>query len=71
MKTIVRIIGSVVLILALAYFGLMYLNNHGFISGNFSAFLTKLSINFKNIGDDTKDFLNEEGLLPTQTPLQE
>lgn len=68
MKSIARLIGTIVLVLAIVYVGLMFLNNKGFISGNFSAFLTKLSINFKNISDDTQDFLQEEGFLSSPSP---
>jgi len=67
-KFVARVIGIAVLILVLAYFGLMYLNDRGFITGNFSAFLTKLSINVQNIGDDTQEFLTDEGIWPTAAP---
>ena len=71
MKFVARIIGVAVLILAVVYFGLMYLNERGFLFGNLSEFMTKLSINVRNIEDDTQQFLTDEGILPTATPLGE
>ena len=71
MKTIARIVGTVVIIVALVYLGLVYLNNHGFISGDFSDFLFKISGNLGAIRDDTEDFLRDQGYISTPPPTAE
>ena len=68
MKSLMRFIGTVVVILVLAGFVLFKLNEKGFLSGNLSKFITDMTDHVMGIKNDTEDFLHEEGyLLPTAT----
>ena len=68
MKSLMRFIGTVVVIVALAGFVLFKLNEKGFLSGNLSRWITVMSEHIVGIKNDTETFLHEEGyLLPTAT----
>ena len=68
MKSLMRFIGTVVVILVLAGFVLFKLNEKGFLSGNLSQWITVMTEHVMGIKNDTEDFLHEEGyLLPTAT----
>ena len=68
MKSLMRFIGTVVVIVALAGFVLFKLNEKGFLSGNLSEWITVMTEHITGIKNDTEDFLHEEGyLLPTAT----
>ena len=68
MKSLMRFIGTVVVIAILAGFVLFKLNEKGFISGNLSHWVTVMSEHITGIKNDTENFLHEEGyLLPTAT----
>ena len=68
MKSVMRFIGTVVVVLALAAFVLFKLNEKGFLSGNLSNWITEMTYHVMGIKNDTEDFLHEEGyLLPTAT----
>ena len=68
MKSLMRFIGTVVVILVLAGFVLFKLNEKGFLSGNLSRWITVMTEHITGIKNDTEDFLHEEGyLLPTAT----
>ena len=68
MKSIMRFIGTVVVVLALAGFVLFKLNEKGFLSGNLSKWIYVMTEHIVGIKDSTEDFLHEEGyLLPTAT----
>lgn len=68
MKSLMRFIGTVVVILVLAGFVLFKLNERGFLSGNLSRWITVMTQHIVGIKNDTEDFLHEEGyLLPTAT----
>ncbi len=71
MKTLLRAIGSLVVVICLAAFVLFKLNEKGFISGSLSAWVTSITAHVMGIKDETKDFLEEEGItLPTARPAQ-
>lgn len=71
MKTLLRAIGSLVVVICLAAFVLFKLNEKGFISGNLAAWVTSVTEHVMGIKDETKDFLEEEGItLPTARPAQ-
>ena len=68
MKSLMRFIGTVVVIAVLAGFVLFKLNEKGFLSGNLSEWITVMTEHVMGIKNDTEDFLHEEGyLLPTAT----
>jgi len=68
MKSLMRFIGIVVVIVVLAGFVLYHLNIRGFISGNLSEWVTVMTEHITGIKNDTEEFLHEEGyLLPTAT----
>ena len=68
MKSLMRFIGTVVVIAVLAGFVLFKLNEKGFLSGNLSEWITVMTELVMGIKNDTEDFLHEEGyLLPTAT----
>ena len=68
MKTLMRIVGTVVVIVVLAGFILYKLNEKGFISGALSEWVTVMTQHITGIKNDAEDFLHEEGyLLPTAT----
>ena len=68
MKSLMRFIGTVVVVLVLAGFVLFKLNERGFLSGNLSNWITVMTEHITGIKNDTEDFLHEEGyLLPTAT----
>ena len=68
MKTVMRLIGLVVVVVVLAGFVLYKLNEKGFLSGNLSEWVTVMTEHITGIKSDTEDFLHEEGyLLPTAT----
>lgn len=68
MKSLMRFIGTVVVILALAGFTLYKLNEKGFLSGNLSKWISAMSEHVTGIKESTEDFLHDEGyLLPTAT----
>ena len=68
MKSLMRFIGTVVVILVLAGFVLFKRNEKGFLSGNLSRWITVMTQHITGIKNDTEDFLHEEGyLLPTAT----
>ncbi len=68
MKSLMRFIGTVVVIAILAGFVLFKLNEKGFISGNLSHWVTVMTEHITGIKNDTETFLHEEGyLLPTAT----
>lgn len=68
MKSLMRFIGTVVVVLVLAGFVLFKLNEKGFLSGNLSRWITVMTEHITGIKNDTEDFLHEEGyLLPTAT----
>lgn len=71
MKTLLRAIGTLVVVICLAAFVLFKLNEKGFISGSLSAWVTSITEHVMGIKDETKDFLEEEGItLPTARPAQ-
>lgn len=63
MKLISRIIGAVLILLALAIFVLFKLNSMGFIKGSLGAWTTNVVNHLVGIKDDTSVFLHEEGFL--------
>ena len=68
MKSLMRFIGTVVVIAVLAGFVLFKLNEKGFLSGNLSEWISVMTEHITGIKNDTEDFLHEEGyLLPTAT----
>ena len=68
MKSLMRFIGTVVVIVILAGFVLFKLNEKGFLSGNLSEWISTMTEHILGIKNDTEDFLHEEGyLLPTAT----
>ena len=68
MKSLMRFIGTVVVIVVLAGFVLFKLNEKGFLSGNLSHWITVMSQHITGIKNDTETFLHEEGyFLPTAT----
>ena len=68
MKSLMRFIGTVVVIVVLAGFVLFKLNEKGFLSGNLSHWITSMTEHVIGIKNDTENFLHEEGyLLPTAT----
>ena len=68
MKSLMRFIGTVVVVLILAGFVLFKLNERGFLSGNLSNWINVMTEHVLGIKNDTEDFLHEEGyLLPTAT----
>ena len=68
MKSLMRFIGIVVVVVILAGFVLYKLNERGFISGNLSEWVSTMTEHITGIKDSTEDFLHEEGnLLPTAT----
>ena len=68
MKSLLRFVGTVVVVLVLAGFVLFKLNEKGFLSGNLSHFITVMTDHIVGIKNDTENFLHEEGyLLPTAT----
>lgn len=68
MKTITRVIGTVVIVAVLAGFVLYKLNEKGFISGNLAEWVTVMTEHITGIKNETEDFLHEEGyLIPTAT----
>ncbi len=68
MKSLMRFIGTVVVILVLAGFVLFKLNERGFLSGNLSQWISVMTEHITGIKNDTEEFLHEEGyLLPTAT----
>ena len=74
MKEICKLIGALVLILALAIFVLFKLNGMGFISGSLGTWTTNVVYHLTAIKDDTIVFLHEEGIIknapaPATTPL--
>lgn len=71
MKTLLRAIGSLVVVICLAAFVLFKLNEKGFISGALSEWVTSITNHVIGIKDETKDFLEEEGItIPTARPAQ-
>lgn len=76
MKTICRIIGTVVLLVAIAIFVLFKLNEMGFLSGALGSWTSNVVHHLTGIKDDTMVFLHEEGVIskspsftPTPSPL--
>ena len=73
MKEICKIIGSLVIILAIVIFVLFKLNGMGFISGSLGTWTTNVVYHLSAIKDDTAVFLHEQGIIknsptPTATP---
>lgn len=68
MKSLMRFVGTVVVVAILAGFVLFKLNEKGFLSGNLSEWISVMTQHIVGIKNDTEDFLHEEGyLLPTAT----
>ncbi len=68
MKSLMRFVGTVVVVAVLAGFVLFKLNEKGFLSGNLSEWISVMTQHIVGIKNDTEDFLHEEGyLLPTAT----
>ncbi len=68
MKSLMRFVGTVVVVAILAGFVLFKLNEKGFLSGNLSHWITVMTEHIVGIKNDTENFLHEEGyLLPTAT----
>ena len=68
MKSLLRFVGTVVVVLVLAGFVLFKLNEKGFLSGNLSRWITVMTEHIVGIKNETETFLHEEGyLLPTAT----
>jgi len=68
MKSLLRFVGTVVVVAVLAGFVLFKLNEKGFLSGNLSRWITVMTDHITGIKNDTEEFLHEEGyLLPTAT----
>ena len=77
MKEICRILGALVLILAIVVFVLFKLNGMGFISGSLGTWTNNVVYHVIAIKDDTVVFLHEQGILNnnnssvTPLPVQE
>ncbi len=68
MKSLLRFVGTVVVVAILAGFVLFKLNEKGFLSGNLSRWITVMTEHVIGIKNDTQQFLHDEGyLLPTAT----
>ena len=68
MKSLMRFVGTVVVVLVLAGFVLFKLNEKGFLSGNLSHWITVMTDHVMGIKNDTEQFLHDEGyLVPTAT----
>lgn len=68
MKSLMRFIGTLVVVAVLAGFVLFKLNDKGFLSGNLSRWITVMTEHIVGIKNDTETFLHEEGyFLPTAT----
>ena len=70
MKLIARIVGSAVIIVVLACAALYILNEKGFIKGGLSDFINNMTGHAQSIHGDTKDFLQNEGYLPSPVPTE-
>lgn len=68
MKFINRVVGALVIIIALAFFLLVKVNKLGFLKGTFSDWVTDVNIHIRAIYEDTRNFMTNEGItLPTVT----
>ena len=67
MKEICRILGAIILILAIGIFVLFKLNGMGFISGSLGSWTTNVVYHLKGIKDDTVVFLHEQGIIDSKT----
>ncbi len=68
MKTILKAIGFIVLVIVLAAAVLYYLNNHGYISGDLSEWINGMTGHVVDMKNETKEFLEDEGYLPSAAP---
>ena len=59
MKHVFRFIGIVVVILILAAVVLYYLNEHGFLKGTLSEWITNMKNHVTGAVEDTKDVIDE------------
>lgn len=73
MKTILKAIGFIVLVVVLAALVLYFLNDRGYLSGDLSEWIDSMTGHVTDMTDETKEFLEEEGILtprpsPTAAP---
>lgn len=71
MKTILKAIGFIVLVVVLAAAVLYYLNSHGYISGDLSEWINRMTGHVVDMTNETKDFLEDEGYLPSAAPTEQ
>ncbi len=63
MKTILKAIGFIVLVVVLAALVLYFLNDRGYLSGDLSEWIDSMTGHVTDMTDETKEFLEEEGIL--------
>lgn len=71
MKTILKAIGFIVLVIVLAALVLYFLNDRGYLSGDLSEWIDSMTDHVTGMTDETKEFLEDEGILtpkPDTTP---
>lgn len=71
MKHVFRFIGIVVVILVLAAVVLYYLNEHGFLKGTLSEWITNMKNHVTGAYKDTKDVIDEFRGTPDATAQPE
>ena len=68
MKTIARIVGSIVLVVVLACGILYVMNERGWLSGSLADLVDSVTGHVLGIKDDTEDYLKDEGFIPSSVP---
>ncbi len=68
MKTIARVVGSIVLIVVLACGILYFMNERGWLNGSLADLVDSVTGHVLGIKDDTEDYLKDEGFLPSAVP---
>lgn len=63
MKTILKAIGFIVLVVVLAALVLYFLNDRGYLSGDLSEWINSMTGHVADMTDETKEFLEDEGIL--------
>lgn len=67
MKTIFRIIGFLVVIIAVVALLLYTINSFGYLKGPLSQWINSIAGHCQGMVDDTTDFLEKEELLPSHS----
>jgi len=71
LKFVLKVVGVVVVVVALVCATLYFLNDRGWLTGSLKGLVDSITGHVTSIGTETKDYLEDEGFICTPEPSLE